>query len=378
MNYYNEHDKSAAQWLRELITRGEIPAGDVDERSITEVKAHELNGYTQCHFFAGISGWPLALKLAGFPATRPVWTGSCPCQPFSAAGAGKGETDERHLWPVFFGLIRERGPGLVFGEQVASSLVVGKVGGDHSEEDGPVWLDGVCADLEAAGYATGAVVLGAHSVGAPHIRQRLYWLAESSNIRLADSERAGLEGHAGHGDGGHESRRIDAIEARPTAAGCGAMPGNTGESPGNTSRLADVHGDGRNQGRCGEPSARDDGAVGNGGASGVAHAERHDGRSDVAQREPQGRAVDRGADFWADSRWLLCRDGKHRRISTQPEIFPLADGLPYKLARRGSIRPALLKGAGNAIVPQVAALFVSSYLEAEREGVICAQTEQRR
>ena len=166
MNYYNEIDDKAAAWLRELVSQKLIPAGDVDTRSIAEVKAHELKGYTQCHFFAGIAGWPLALQLAGWPADRPVWTGSCPCQPFSTAGKGLAQADERHLWPVFFDLIRQCRPEHVFGEQVASAI-------------GKGWLDGISADLESEGYACGAAVLGAHSVGAPHIRQRLYWVAHS-------------------------------------------------------------------------------------------------------------------------------------------------------------------------------------------------------
>ena len=88
--YYNEHDPKTAAWLRELIKRDLIAPGYVDERSIEDVKPDELSKYTQCHFFAGIGGWSLALRIAGWPDDRPVWTGSCPCQPFSAAGGGSG------------------------------------------------------------------------------------------------------------------------------------------------------------------------------------------------------------------------------------------------------------------------------------------------
>lgn len=160
MNFYNEIDPKAAAWLRELIKQGHIPDGVVDQRSITDIQPHELEPFTQCHFFAGIGGWSLALELAGWPASRPVWTGSCPCQPFSSAGQGKGRSDDRHLWPVFRRLVAVQRPERVFGEQVAQAI-------------GFNWLDGVSADLEADGYAVGAAVLGAHSVGAPHIRQRL-------------------------------------------------------------------------------------------------------------------------------------------------------------------------------------------------------------
>ena len=178
MNYYNENDDKAAAWLRELISRGLIPDGHVDSRSITEVKPDEIKGYTQCHFFAGIGGWSYALELAGWLPRTPVWTGSCPCQPFSSAGKGLAQKDERHLWPVFFDLIRQCRPEHVFGEQVASAI-------------GHGWLDGVSSDLEAEGYACGATVLGAHSVNAPHQRQRLYWVADAASNGLNQRQYAG-------------------------------------------------------------------------------------------------------------------------------------------------------------------------------------------
>jgi hypothetical protein len=108
--YYNEIDPYAAQWLRNLVAAGHIAPGDVDERSIVDVQPDDLRGYTQCHFFAGIGGWSYALRLAGWPDDRPAWTGSCPCQPFSAAGKQRGSEDERHLWPAFFRLISECRP----------------------------------------------------------------------------------------------------------------------------------------------------------------------------------------------------------------------------------------------------------------------------
>lgn len=170
MNYYNENDPKAAAWLRELILAGQIPPGDVDERSICDIEPNELNQYTQCHFFAGIGGWSYALKLAGWPIDRPVWTGSCPCQPFSTAGKQLGTADERHLWPVFFRLITECRPSVVFGEQVASRDALG-------------WLDGVFSDMEGEGYACGAADLCAAGF-AVHQRQRIFWAATNpSSIR---------------------------------------------------------------------------------------------------------------------------------------------------------------------------------------------------
>lgn len=171
MNYYNEFDKNAAEWLRQLVGMGAIPNGHVDERSIADVTGNDLRGYTQCHFFAGIAGWSLALERAGVPATRPLWTGSCPCQAFSSAGKQQGFSDHRDLWPTFFRLIRECRPERVFGEQVEAAI-------------GHGWLDRLSADMEAEDYAVGAVVLGAHSAGADHKRQRLYWVADTNCPRL--------------------------------------------------------------------------------------------------------------------------------------------------------------------------------------------------
>ncbi|WP_146074525.1 DNA cytosine methyltransferase, partial [Pectobacterium brasiliense] len=159
--YYNEIEPYAAQWLRNLIAANLIAPGIVDERSIEDVTPSDLAGFTQCHFFAGIGVWSYALRRAGWPDDKPVWTGSCPCQPFSAAGKGDGFADERHLWPSFFHLIEQCKPPVVFGEQVASS-------------DGLEWFDLVQADLENAGYAATAFDICAAGVGAPHIRQRLF------------------------------------------------------------------------------------------------------------------------------------------------------------------------------------------------------------
>ena len=165
--YYNEIDPYAAQWLRNLIAAGHIADGEVDERSIVDVSPDDLRGFTQCHFFAGIAGWSYALRLAGWPDDRPVWTGSCPCQPLSRAGQRKGHADERHLWPAFYRLIEECGPAIVFGEQVNGN-------------DGREWVSGVFADLETAGYACGAAGLLACLKGSPHQRPRLYWVADSN------------------------------------------------------------------------------------------------------------------------------------------------------------------------------------------------------
>lgn len=169
-SYYNEIEPFAAQWLRNLIAAGHIAPGDVDERSIVDVRPSELAGYTQCHFFAGIGGWSLALRRAGWPDDRPIWTGSCPCQPWSVAGSvwarNKGEEDERDLWPVWYELIRARRPCVVFGEQVSSRAALR-------------WIDRLCDDLERSDYAIRAVIAEAAAFGSPQRRERVYFAADA-------------------------------------------------------------------------------------------------------------------------------------------------------------------------------------------------------
>ena len=170
--YYNENEPYCVEWLKSLIREGLIADGDVDARSIKDVQASDLNGYAQCHFFAGLGGWSYALRLAGWPDDRPVWTGSCPCQPFSSAGKGLRQSDERHLWPHWAGLIREQRPATIFGEQVDEAIAAG-------------WIDDVFHDLEAEAYACAADVLPACGVGTDHERGRLYWVADTIGAGLS-------------------------------------------------------------------------------------------------------------------------------------------------------------------------------------------------
>jgi DNA (cytosine-5)-methyltransferase 1 len=214
-SYYNEFDSYAARWLESLIAVKVIPAGNIDRRSIVDVHQSDLKRHRQCHFFAGIGGWAYALRLAEWADERPVWTGSCPCQPFSNAGRRKAEADERHLWPEWFRLISECQPGTIFGEQVAGAIGLG-------------WLDRICADLENIGYACGATVLGAHSVNAPQRRQRLYWVAHAAGKGLERTTGPRLQGRGGRfADGGYSSfwadaERIQTSDARRVE--CGTKP----------------------------------------------------------------------------------------------------------------------------------------------------------
>lgn len=186
MNWYNEIDPYCADWLQNLVDAGDLPPGVIDRRSIEDISPNELHPYTQCHFFAGLGGWPLGLRLAGWPNDRRVWTGSCPCQPFAAQGSRGGFSDERHLWPSWFHQIEHRQPVQILGEQVEAAI-------DHG------WIDLVLSDLENQGYAFGVHGLPAASVGAPHGRPRLFWTASNTigNQQSRDKQRRGTLGRMG-------------------------------------------------------------------------------------------------------------------------------------------------------------------------------------
>jgi site-specific DNA-cytosine methylase len=199
--YYNEFDPKAAVWIKQLIKNGLIADGEVDERSITEVTADEIRGFTQHHFFAGIGGWSYSLRLAGWADDRPVCTASLPCQPFSVAGAQKGVDDERHLLPHFIELVKSCHFPTIFGEQVPGAIKHG-------------WLDDLCTEMEREKYRVGQIVLTAAGSGAPHIRQRLYWVADSIN-----------KGSQGRLSGGQDQER----EIISRYAGCSGTVGRVDE-----------------------------------------------------------------------------------------------------------------------------------------------------
>jgi len=310
--------------------------GEVDCRDINTVDPKEIGKFVQAHFFCGILGWPYALRLAGWPENRPVWTGSCPCQPFSCAGKGKGDEDNRHLWPAFRRLIEIGKPPAVFGEQVAS-------------KDGRLWLDGVRIDLEDLGYAVGAADLCAAGCGAPHIRQRLFWVADRQNNRL-------------------EYAMYDSFGRVSTPRS------------GSTNRVADTkddHGRGR---ECGaQAGIGQDGIRWRGPASGgfwsdsiaipcadgkwrrvpgrVANAETTERRG-LRKKHSRRRPSEAGRSSCANRVGFQEAPRMEPELEIESALFPLADGLPNRVG--------ILRGAGNSICPQVAAEFVMAFMDVDQ------------
>ena len=360
--YYNEIDPYACDWLENLIFCGLIADGVVDRRSIVDVRPSDLAGFTQCHFFAGIGIWSHALRRAGWPDDRPVWTGSCPCQPFSAAGKGGGFDDERHLWPAWHHLIDQRNPSVVLGEQVAS-------------KDGLGWLDLVLADLEVSGYAVGASDLCAAGLGAPHIRQRLWFVGHA--------DQGGLRREPGAGDSakasaGHRAYR-DVVGAAGATSGLADDDGITGAQGCTVRGGCDPRGDAQQGPGLGGGGQLGQLAHGGGaGLEGWARAGSADQRVAGPHSMAGGLADDDDAGlgrfaglrlqgpglhdadgrrvlggFWADADWIPCRDGKWRPV--EPGTFPLAHGATSRVGR--------LRAYGNAIVAPVAQTWIEAVME---------------
>lgn len=340
--YYSEKDKFAAAWLRELIAEKLIAPGEVDERDIQDVTPNELRPFRQVHLFAGIGIWSASMRGAGWPDDREVWTVSCPCQPFSAAGQRTGFADERHLWPSAYHLIGQRCPPVVFGEQ-------------SSSKDGLAWFDLVSADMEAADYSGGPLDLCSAGFGAPNIRQRNYF------VWLADAHEPGWQGRAGVPERASEcAAGSHGLAVRLADTGCerssrrrelrdmGSAPDSDEGSRGKRQRLWDAANDSNSA--CGM-------AYANGGDAGTERLQRggeHGQRSQDAGDSP-GSVPGPANGFWRDADWILCRDPdgpKWRPVA--PGSFPLVAGHPNRMA--------LLRGAGNALNKEVAQGFIEAVL----------------
>jgi DNA (cytosine-5)-methyltransferase 1 len=356
--YYNDHDPQKCAWLRELIKASVITDGDVDERDIQDVKPSELVGYERVHFCAGIGVWDYALNLAGW--TGPVWTASLPCPGFSCAGKGGGFDDPRHLWPVFAPLVRECRPRTLFGEQADDAVGFG-------------WLDLVSGDLEAEGYAVAAAVLGAHSVGAPHIRQRLYFCAHSAAERFSrrsggtsnevaspqryakqsKSERLRNAGERAHAE--RDGGRADLAGREPEGRTADGRDSATGDGSDPTERGLRI--DGSAPGLCGHAAQPDaTGSISDPGSdrskAGIPEQAQGQERLSAIAQYASDRGCTRG--FWADCDWWYGRDGKYRPIESG--LFPLAHGSAARVLR--------LRGYGDAVVAPLAAEFICAAKEA--------------
>lgn len=340
--FYNEIDPVAVAVLRHLIAEGVIAPGVVDGRSIKELTPDDLRGYDQIHLFAGAGLWSAAARLAGWPDDRPLWTASCPCQPFSQAGQGRGVDDPRHLWPDVARLIdgcraRGFGPPVIVGEQVA-----GKAGYD--------WFNGVRTDLAKQAYRSRVVDIPSCAVDAPHIRQRLYWVA------LEDTERARQQGQLREPRGFQSTgsgRQADQPQRRNEPDGTQAPGSAMGDAI--NPRLEGLTGDGDGEaGRSQQDRPASEADGGNLGDAAGSGRQQGQGASEAPRYGDKPAATyGRNGTYWSDHEWLVCHDGKARR--TKPGLRLLVDGMPGRVA--------LWRIAGNAIVAPLAAEVLKALLD---------------
>ena len=231
-----------------------------------------------------------------------IITGGFPCQPYSLAGKRLGTADDRHLWPEMLRIIREVQPTWVVGENVFGLI----------NWNGGLVFDEVQTDLEAEGYEVQAVILPACSVGAPHRRDRVWFIAHSMQVQR-EREIRGLE-----------SKFVASCEFAIAYTKCEGLERRNRSrksirpKSGSEKVVADSNSNQRCQGRMYEIRR--------------IQTERH---------------------FSPCSAWAM---GNWQNFPTQPPLCSRNDGLSTRLAgitfsrhRRESIQ-----AYGNAIVPQVA------------------------
>lgn len=155
-------------------------------RKVLEHHFPEAESFTDVRQFDG-SAWRGRVDII---------SGGFPCQPYSSAGKRLGKDDERHLWPEMLRIIREAAPAYVVGENVRGL----------TNWNGGVVFEEVCADLEAAGYDVWTGILPACGVGAPHRRDRVWFVAHANGG--ADLRTPGRNAGTSAGEGVPERHEV--------------------------------------------------------------------------------------------------------------------------------------------------------------------------
>jgi len=244
-----------------------------------------------------------------------IITGGFPCQPFSVAGKQKGTSDDRHLWPEMFRIIKAFKPRFVIGENVRGIVNI---------QDGVVF-ETVCTNLEDEGYEVQPFNIPAAGVGAPHRRERIWFIAVRSDVANTKSiesrEQTKRQGWKNSTRGSFDSRGNPKKGSEEDVADTNTRLGNgeneeiqsrgqtsISSSEGTNKKLADTNGE---------------------GLEGFGQSSRQLSKTFFAtdSSEERQRTMDQG--WW----------------SVEPNVGRVAHGVSGRVHR--------LKGLGNSIVPQI-------------------------
>ncbi|WP_448779026.1 DNA cytosine methyltransferase [Bacteroides congonensis] len=295
-----------------------------------------------------------------------ILTGGFPCQPFSVAGQRKGADDNRYLWPHMLRAIREIRPAWVIGENVAGILTMvqpgeeTKMGSQTSlfGEDNrkriflrqEYVVETICKDLEREGYSVQPLLIPACAVGAPHKRDRVWFVAHRNDSSYSDLNRCR--------NGKNKQEQL--TQCKGTPYNC--FSGKDGIAPNTNGKRCNNRSDNRKE----RPFCYD--------------RKRHSKEGQSERNKRKCRACENGTDS-SDSngkRLQGCSNNrKHpkereksndqqscRLLCTDWEVFPTQspvcrgnDGLPFDVDNLTipfiKWRQESIKGYGNAIVPQV-------------------------
>ena len=259
-----------------------------------------------------------------------IITGGFPCQPFSVAGKQKGTSDDRHLWPEMFRIIKAFKPRYVIGENVRGIINI---------QDGVVF-ETVCTDLESEGYEVQPFIIPAAGVGAPHRRERV-WIIANREESMVNSDNIRFQQH---------STTKEESSWRGTSA--------TSES---TSNVVNTQHNGSSTSEIERSSATssNDNEKGQNETSEFEGTSRSRNSKDVAdtnserlERFRTKHELREGKEEEQTSRnswWLV-----------EPNVGRVAHGVSGRVHR--------LKGLGNSIVPQIAEEIGYALIKAEKKG----------
>ena len=323
-----------------------------------------------------------------------VVTGGFPCQPFSVAGKQKGTSDDRHLWPEMFRIIKALQPRIVLGENVRGIVNI---------QDGMVF-ETVCTNLEDEGYEVQPFNIPAAAVGAPHRRERIWFIAvreepmvDSDNIRF-EQHSTTTETTSGRGTSATSQSTSNVGNSKyngsPTSEigrGNEKINGGTQEGQNQTIESKRTSGSRNDEDVSNTESIRsssdnnDGSSIESSGEDRVQSESRRERSSEGTGEDVSDSGSERGRSWQADRQDAedvgeLTGSQEHREGNAESRLGGMVDGISSRLdghhgfevepdiprvAEKIPDRVNRLKALGNSIVPQVIRNIGLAILEEE-------------